>query len=873
MRSRLSPTQKIAAPYAATALSVLLTACGGGSSGGGSDGDSTGVQGAIDIASGSRVDQDYADLWFNNNESWPSNRNNSVDLPVPATAAGYLSVGSGTYANGRDYPSDSSDEYTVSLVEDDRYFLQCFPADDGSVDDLKVTLSLNSSAEITDTACGSGRTVTATGDYTIALSTTAGGPFRYVLTIAPQGALLSLDAGWPEPGIRVNEAVVSGPAAVASTLSSSGLQARSMMESMRAIGPDLWHVSRDQGATAMATGTAQDEDPRVDTIEWIRAMRQEFGLKVEPNYLFHLTSGTPGTNFYYDGTNEWNLDQIKMEQAWLRTGSPTGLNVGVAVMDTGLFSTNLSSYGNWHEDLDGNVVAEGGILDFVSSSYDVDGTGGRDTNPATPLTPSNPSATSFHGTHVAGIIAAQDNNLGTLGVAHQATILPYRVLGVDSVTGDDGVGSAADLIDAITTASDRSDVDVINLSLGGLPQLNALQQATDYAHSQGILVVAAGGNSGDASAVYPAANRRVVGVGATDRSGGLASYSNYGQSVDLLAPGGALNDGIINAYGDVGSGNSLSSGYAYLAGTSMAAPHVTGVFALMKDAADVTADQFRAQLIAGNLTDASSLSDYATYGEGLLDANKALDPTTRTDFPTVVSAWPRLLEVDPDGSESAVLLEVLKDSGAIDPTVDGAPTVPAPFNMTRGDGSPLQVGDPLNGSLRIRVEPASVPTGRPLAEEIVIPYSTDNGDPLVVPVYVQASDNQIEREAGIHYVLLLDADNFDSESSQGQVVRSSGGRYQYDFSGVDPGEYILVAGSDLDNNGFICENGEACAEYPRAGSRQVFSINSGEQLRLDMTTSFRRPSIAEMGLPRYGFEGYPVPDRTTGAPSADRELR
>ncbi|WP_328185761.1 S8 family serine peptidase [Marinobacter sp. OP 3.4] len=873
------------------ALGGLLASCGGGgggSDGGGLNGDSAGVQGTIDIVSGSRVDRDYADLWRVNDGNWPDGSDGTVTLPVPATVGGYLSHRSGSDGSGRVYPEDNTDTYVALMEDGDRYVLQCFSSLGLDEDGLGVTLALDGTADNSD-ACGSGGIYEGgSGDVRITVSTNSdGGPLRYVLTIVPQGSLSTFNVSWPEPDLRVDEAIVTGPVAFASTLSSSGLRASSVMDVGRSIGPDTWHVRRDEGVNALSTRSTGTNDPRAETIEWIRTMREEFGLDAEPNYLVRQSTATPGTNQFYGTDNDngdpdnWNLVQIKAPGAWGSVGAPDGQGVGVAIMDTGMFSTDLSTYGDWHEDLVNNVVdPAGGILDFVSDNYDVDGnyvsgTQGRDGNPATPPTPGDPGGTSFHGTHVAGIIAAEDNMIGTVGIAHQATILPYRVLGVDPVTGDDGTGAVADLIDAINTASDRTDVDVINLSLGGLPQLAPLQAATDRAYDNGILVVAAGGNSGDASAVYPAANRRVVGVGATNRDDELASYSNYGQSVDLLAPGGALDDGILNAYGNAEGGN-LVREYGYLAGTSMAVPHLTGVYALAKSVkSDLSPDQFRAQLIAGDLTAdpaVSGLDDYALFGAGLLDAQRALD--NRGNFPTVVSAWPRVLEVSSSGNESIVLLEILKDDVQSSPTVSGAPVIPAPFEMTDGDGQPVNGGDPIPEALRIRVDPDALPANREASGNIEIEHTAENGSThtLIVPVYVQSTDEPEDRSAGRHYVLLLDADDFDSSRSMQVVAQEGSGEYEYSLSDVTPGDYILVAGTDLDSNGFICENGEACAEYPNAGSREVISIGEGETLRLDMTTSFRRPTIAEMGLPRYGFEGYPVPDRSAVDTSVDRRL-
>lgn len=881
--SRFSSSHYCGRPLLTLALGALLAGCGGG--GGGSDSDvglggSADIQGTISIASGSRVDSDYAD---------PGGTSSGGELSLPATVGGYLSSTSGAYSNGNSYPADASDTYSVNLQDGDSYLLQCFPSVSGvKVDDLDVSLELTGGTTITDTACGSGGTVGSSPVTQVQVSTTSGGPFRYVLTLTPQGSLSSMNVPWPEPELRVNEAVMSGPAAMASTMSSSGLRASSVIESMRSIGPGLWHLKRDGGVSSLAfASSTAGTDPRAETIEWIETMREEFGLDVEPNYLFRTSAPPDSSNDGYfnnvtvRGPDNWNLTHINADTAWARAGDPSGSGVGVAVLDTGLVSTNLSGYGFWHDDLASNVIGDSRLLDFVSSAYDVDANAGRDIDPATPLTPGNEVNTSFHGTHVAGIIAAADNTVGTIGVAYESTILPYRVLGVDPVTGEDGVGSVADLIDAIADAAGRpDDVDVINLSLGGLPPLDAVQTVIDQAYSNQILVVAAAGNNGDASAVYPAANRRVVGVGTTNRNRNLASYSNYGVSVDLVAPGGDVGDGIVNAYGDVDGSNNISSGYAYLAGTSMAAPHVSGVFALMKglDPTGFTADKFRAQLIAGNLTntDAGNLNnyDFALHGEGLLDADKALAAVG--SFPTVVSAWPRVQEISSTGSESEVLLEVLKDESASVPEVTGAGVShPSQFTVTDGDGNSIEVGDPLTGSVKIRVDAAQVPSDRPLSGNVVIPYTNESASPrdLVIPIYVQAQDPVSQRDAGRHYVLLLDVTDFDSAKSRQVVARYGNGRYQYAFDDVAPGDYILVAGTDLDNNGFICENGEACAEYPRTGFRGVITVRSGEAQRLDMTTSFRRPNIAEMGLPRYGFEGYSIPGLADDNQAASKQLK
>ncbi len=854
-------------------VGLALTGCGGGGGGGSgsSSGGGTGVQGVLDIASGARVDSDYASLWRANGERWPAGSRGPVSVMVPSTTGGYLSATSGTRSSGFAYPEDVSDQYQVFLQAGDRYFLHCFPSDGVSLSDVQVSLELDGVPTHPGDACNRGGQVSISGDYRITMTADTGGPFRYVLTLSPQNTLASQQVAWPEPPLRLNEAIVTGDLAIASRMSTSGLTAGSSMTVVRPLGPDTWKVKRKAGVQAFST--LGNSDTRAETIEWIRGLREEFGLAAEPDYLMGTMAFTPNGNpGYSDIGMRWNLDQINIEGAW-QLAPILGQGIGVAVMDTGMFSRDPDNGGAWHGDLADNTDATGD-LDFVSAPYDVDNTNtpGRDSNPATPLTPANPVNTSFHGTHVAGIIAAVDNTIGTVGIASGATILPYRVLGVDPVDGEDGTGAVSDLIGAINHAAARSDVDVINLSLGGLPQIAALQQATDRAYNAGILVVAAAGNSGDASAVYPAANRRVLGVGATDQTGSRAGYSNYGQSVDLLAPGGSLNEGIYNAYGKVSASGALSDGYAYLSGSSMAAPHVTGVYALMKGAGSITPSQFRAWLIDGRLTN-SHPSDpgYAADGAGLLDAEEALNSLSGL-FPTVVSAWPRVAEIRPAGAPTEVLLEVLTDPASpVSPNITGTPDIPSALTVTDGEDRAITSGMPMPGSLIIRVN-GTLPDRRPLSDEIRISYSTEGADRVLrVPVNVPSSDPMAERNAGIHYVLLLDANDHNSARSRQVTASYSQGSYRYSIRDVAPGDYILVAGSDLDNNGYICESGEACAEYPRTGAREVITIRDGQMSNRNMTTSFQRPGIAETRLPRYGFQGYPIPEHSSGS-EPDRNL-
>ena len=322
-------------------------------------------------------------------------------------------------------------------------------------------------------------------------------------------------------------------------------------------------------------------------------------------------------------------------------------------MDTGLFTSTPQTYGGWHLDLDANVVPfnSNRILDYVSAEVDIDPQFndplGYDNNPADPGD-GKPQSSNFHGTHVAGIVAALANGEGVDGVAPNVTLWPVRVL------GRDGAGTLDDLVAAMNWAATNPDIDVINLSLGGVGPSTVLEAAINRADSNGKLVVAAAGNQGTDELTYPAAFERVIGVGAVDAGKVRASYSNFGGSVDLVAPGGdatrdANLDGnadlVISTWG-VDDGGEFIRSYAGLQGTSMAAPHVAGIYALMKAANSetVSPSNFRAWLAAGLLTE--SVGSSVEYGAGLMNALKSVDAALEGSVSTIVLPSPSALEFD-----------------------------------------------------------------------------------------------------------------------------------------------------------------------------------------------------------------------------------
>ncbi|MFH0174150.1 S8 family peptidase [Streptomyces cacaoi] len=289
-------------------------------------------------------------------------------------------------------------------------------------------------------------------------------------------------------------------------------------------------------------------------------------------------------------TKQWDLFEstagMNVPGAW---ATSTGTGVTVAVIDTGYVA---------HTDLAANIV---GGYDFIAdTAVSVDGDG-RDSNPADPgdyyaanecgsgIPASN---SSWHGTHVAGTIAAvTNNNKGVAGIAYGAKISPVRVLGKCG-------GYDSDIIDAITWASggtvsgvpaNSNVAKVINMSLGGDGACtSATQSAITAAVNRGTTVVVAAGNESDNVANHSPGNcNNVISVAATNRTGAKASYSNYGSLVDISAPGGQTSTGTANGIlSTLNSGTKTpsSESYAYYQGTSMATPHIAGLVALVKSA-------------------------------------------------------------------------------------------------------------------------------------------------------------------------------------------------------------------------------------------------------------------------------------------------
>lgn len=351
---------------------------------------------------------------------------------------------------------------------------------------------------------------------------------------------------------------------------------------------------------------------------------------IEPNIVFSLQF-TPNDTRYNEQWNYFDsVAGINLEQAW---NFANGSNVRVAVIDTGVTD---------HPDLNANIT---GGYDFISDPLSAVDGDGRDPDPSDEgdwRAQGNGDCgivsgrdSTWHGSHVAGTIAAITNNAeGVAGVAFGAKVVPARAFGKCG-------GTLADVADAIVwstggfvpgVGTNANPARIVNMSLGqGLPCPNFLQSAINDSITarDAFLIASAGNNSTDASIQAPANCFGVFTVAALNRAGDLSDRSNFGSIVDISAPGGQLSGsgnefGGILSLGNTGTTVPQAPSYTLNAGTSMAAPHVAGVAALLVSADPSMSSSDLATTLTATAQQIPGTCPTNGCGAGLLDAGAAL---------------------------------------------------------------------------------------------------------------------------------------------------------------------------------------------------------------------------------------------------------
>jgi serine protease len=362
--------------------------------------------------------------------------------------------------------------------------------------------------------------------------------------------------------------------------------------------------------------------------DMIKALKNDASVgEVEEDRLLQIAA-TPNDTQY---ANQWhyyeNTGGLRAPAAW---DQADGTGVVVAVLDTGFRP---------HVDLNANILPG---YDMITDTFIGNDGNGRDSDARDPGDwvavgacgggqPTRAQNSSWHGTHVAGTIAAvTNNNSGVAGVAYRAKVVPVRVLGKCG-------GYTSDIADGIIWASggtvagvpaNANPAKVINMSLGGAGACDSTTQAAiNSARSRGTVVVIAAGNDNDNANNYNPGNcAGVVNVASTNRNGGRASYSNFGTSIDVAAPGGSMSsandsNGVLSTY-NTGTTTPGSDSYGYSQGTSMAAPHVAGVAALiLQKKPTATPDEVESLLKTTTRTFPATCTN---CGTGIVDAAAAV---------------------------------------------------------------------------------------------------------------------------------------------------------------------------------------------------------------------------------------------------------
>ncbi|MCH8024589.1 MAG: S8 family serine peptidase [Candidatus Marinimicrobia bacterium] len=390
--------------------------------------------------------------------------------------------------------------------------------------------------------------------------------------------------------------------------------------------------------------------------------------------------------------NTWGAKHIGAGA--VHAGGNKGTGVKVGILDSGIDYT--------HPDLDANYA---GGYDFVNNDTD-------------------PMDDNGHGTHVAGTVAAEDNNAGVVGVASEASLYALKVLSAS------GSGSWSDIIAALQWAVDNG-IQVTNNSYGSsLNPGSTVKAAFDNSAAAGILHVAAAGNSGNPrgkgnNVGYPARFESVIAVAATDQNDSRASFSSTGSAVELAAPGVAINS------------TKLGGGYVEFNGTSMASPHVAGTAALVIAAGitDANGD--------GNINDevrqrldetADDLGDPGRdplYGYGLVDADEAADLGPPNDPPTVSITSPA------DGSSFDPGATVLFEGSASDTedgdltaslvwtsNIDGQIGARGSFSTTLSDGDHTITAEVTDSGGKTGNASVNITVGNPPAQATTVSVSS-----------------------------------------------------------------------------------------------------------------------------------------------------
>lgn len=860
-------------------VTTLLTACGGG---GGDDAPATGrtLGGTIQAADVSTVDSDTNDpqqTGFVPNDT----PGTAQRITSPLTVVGSVNhVRKGPSA-GRNYTVGDEDDWFRLTLRAGQVVELFVGLDDSSDNDADLCVistdagSAGCSLGVTERECVQAAT---DGDYYVLVNEYSSASVYNLRISAPgagtpcstmvhpvsahvPGQLIASHAGGEQTASRMQARALAqaGGARVHGALGGAAdvidlpADASARRAALAAFLPDI-PSKRALASQAVAASpvAASDHEAVLSMVRFHRyakAVRTAGGYAaVEPNWLMETTASNvgsfpPGDVRY--SSQRWHYEQIALPAAMqvlaTMTPQPTQRPL-VAVLDDGVMLD--------HPDLAPQLAGRGHTFASVTRAGDSDRADGE--------TLAASSRDSFHGSHVAGTVAAATFDSGSTsfgaGVAPMAQILPVRVF------GPGGGATSLDVAEGILYASrlpNRSGslparrADVINMSLGARTYVacpQAYQDVITRARNAGVIVVAAAGNSGDnavgrpARVSAPANCSGVYAVAATDALRRQTHYSNSGDELALAAPGGdgaqrtsgnGTVDSVFSAWGEFDATGARRAGFRGIDGTSMAAPHVAGVMALMRWVnPNLTVAQVDGLLQSGALSDDLGAGGKdGVYGYGVVNARKAVEAAIasrggRAPGEALVVATPSTLDF---GSVTTQLTLRLASPGTTSERITGITSDSAAVTVTAASVNASGLGDYTVRVDRSRAGSAAaehfprlsvrLSSGRSITVQLAFTVVGSSGAGNVGPIYVLAHDP-------------------DSGQTLQTVATYANGRYTWQIGGYGGSRVIVLAGTDLDSDDYICSPAEVCGGYPVLGPAESMTIDlDGDRTDLDFTVA------------------------------------